>query len=251
MAMSMPSEELQLLVAGYVLGDLSPEEAAEFEHLVAENPAIAAEVTQMQRALEAAYAPPEVAPPEHLRSAILNQVQAEVPNGTPRVRPAGQRRLPWRGLLEVAAAVIIIALGVNNYRLWQAVKTARIETQKYATLSYALAATRGNSDASAIVEVDPNILKARLKVKNLPPLSPGKVYALWTVLKPNAPFTTDEKSAILTEVFQVDEQGNFSQVIAVPRAFRSQELVTKVAITVEDAHQPQKHRGSPILITGL
>jgi hypothetical protein len=131
------------------------------------------------------------------------------------------------------------------------VKTAQIETQKYASLSYALAATQGDSNASAIVEVDPNALAAKLEVKNLPPLSPGKVYALWTVLKPNAPFTTDDKSAILTEVFQVDDRGNFSQVIVVPPAFRSQNLVTKVAITVEDAGEPQRHTGSPIMITGL
>jgi hypothetical protein len=85
----------------------------------------------------------------------------------------------------------------------------------------------------------------------LPPLPPGRVYVLWTVLTQNAPFTTDEKEAILTETFQVDERGNFSQTITVPKAYRSKELVTKVAVTMEDANAPQRHAGSPIIITGL
>ncbi|WP_421656795.1 anti-sigma factor [Leptothermofonsia sp. ETS-13] len=83
--------------------------------------------------------------------------------------------------------------------------------KKYAVLTYALAATKTESNASAVVVVNPNNLEATLEVKNLPPLPPGKVYALWTVLEPNAPFTKDEKKAILTEVFQVDDRGNFSQ----------------------------------------
>jgi len=67
----MPSEELELLIAGYVLGDLDDSERVEFEQMLAENPAIGATVAQMQNALELAYAPPEMAPPAHLRSTIL------------------------------------------------------------------------------------------------------------------------------------------------------------------------------------
>lgn len=63
MARSMPSEQLQLLIAGYVLGDLSSEEVEEFEQLLANDSAIADEVARMQKALEISYAPPEVAPP--------------------------------------------------------------------------------------------------------------------------------------------------------------------------------------------
>jgi anti-sigma-K factor RskA len=249
MATSMPSEELQLLVAGYVLGDLSPEEAAEFERLLAEDPAIAEEVARMQNALEMTYTPPEVTPPAHLRSAILNQVIPATPEPPAAFTPR-TRRLPWRGIMEIAAAAVIVTLGINNYRLGQELKSAQVETQKYAVLTYALAATKTESNASAVVVVDPNNLEARLEVKNLPPLPPGKVYALWTVLEPDAPFTKDEKKAILTEVFQVDDRGNVSQTIVVPKVFRTKELVSKVAVTIEDADAPQKHVGSPIMITG-
>ena len=248
MAMSMPSEELQLLIAGYVLGDLDPEEAAAFERLLEQDPAIAAEVAQMQQALETSYSVLEVTPPAHLRSAILEQAQADSA-----MEPASRPRklLAWRSRLEVAAAVLIVALGINNYRLWQALQTSQSETQRYAALTYVLTATKRDSQASATVIVNPSTLEATIAVKNLPPLPPGKVYALWTVVQPNAPFTTDSKKAILTEVFQVNDRGNFSQTIAVPKAYRSKELVTKVAVTLEDGNAPQKHTGAPILITGL
>lgn len=249
--MSMPSEELQLLIAGYVLGDLSLEEAAEFERLLVQDPAIAEEITQMQNALEMSYAPPEITPPIHLRSTILKTAQMANSETSTRTVSRSPRWLSWRSSMEVAAAVLIVALGTNNYRLWQALQTSQTETQRYASLAYVLDATRSGSQASATVVVDPNTLEATISAKNLPPLPPGKVYALWTVLQPDAPFTTDQKKAILTEVFQVDDRGNFSQTIAVPKAYRSKELVMKVAVTIEDGNAPQKHTGAPIMVTGL
>ncbi len=249
--MSMASEELQLLMAGYVLGDLSPEEAAEFERLLAQNPAMAEELAQMQKALETAYTPPEVTPPAHLRLAILDNIRVVNPEIGAPVTTTTRITIPWRSVMEVAAAALIAALALNNYRLQQALQMAQTETKPYSPLIYALDSTKADSKASATVVVNPNNLEATIAVKNLPPLPPGRIYALWTVLKQDAPFTTDEKEAILTETFQVDERGNFSQTIAVPKAYRSKELVTKVAVTVEDANAPQRHTGSPIIITGL
>lgn len=72
MTWAMSSEHLQLLIAGYVLGDLEADEAAEFEQLLSEHPAIADEVTQMQKALELSFDLPDVDSPAHLRSAVLD-----------------------------------------------------------------------------------------------------------------------------------------------------------------------------------
>ncbi|MGI0489948.1 anti-sigma factor [Pantanalinema rosaneae CENA516] len=242
--MAMPSDELQLLMAGYVLGDLSPEEAAAFEQLLATDPTIAAEVAQLQTALETAYASPEVMPPEHLRSTILTQAEADHAGNIQ--RSPTRRPLPWRGWLEVVAAGLIVALGINNYRLQQAL--TRQATVPGTTLIYVLESTQTNSAAAAKVVVDPDELEATISAQNLPSLPPGKVYALWTVVQPDAPFTTDPKQAILTEVFQVDDRGGFTQTIVVPKAYRFKGLVTKVAVTIEDANAPQKHTGDPIMI---
>lgn len=251
---SMSSEHLQLLIAGYVLGDLDPNEAAEFEQLLLDHPAIADEVTQMQAALELSYDLPEVDPPTHLRSVILNaQAQPTPLAAVPDLAVSRTRRnpFPWSRALNLAAAVLIVVLGINNYRLRQTLQASQTETQRLAALNYSLKSTEPTNPASATVAVNPNNLEAVLTVKDLPPLPPGKVYVLWTLLKEDAPYTTDAKGAILTEAFNVDAQGGVAKPIVVPRAFRSEALISKVAVTIEDATAPQKHQGKPIMVTSL
>ena len=52
-------------------------------------------------------------------------------------------------------------------------------------------------------------------------------------------------------MFTVDEQGQLSEQIVVPKAFRESNTVKAVAITVEDAAAPQRHESAPILIEQL
>lgn len=252
----MPPEQLQLLIAGYVLGDLDPEEAVTFEQLLAENPAMMVEVEQMQKALELAYAPAEILPPARLRAAILPSVQSTTlqPPAPQPATVAAQRSLPrsfpWGKAMGVAAAALLVFLSVSNYRLWQTLQAVQAQRQRFDPVTYSLKTTSPTTPATAMFFVDPNTLEANLIITNLPPSPPGKVYVLWTVLKEGAPLTTDDKAAILTEVFQVNAQGNFAATVTVPEVYRSEALITKVAVTVEDADAPQAHVGSPILITG-
>jgi anti-sigma-K factor RskA len=241
----MPSEQLQLLIAGYVLGDLSPEEMEEFEQLLANDSAIAQEVAQMQKTLEISYAPPEVAPPTHLRTAIL---EANKQQDKPLSIVRRQRSFSWVQAMGVAAAVLIAALGISNYRLWQSLHALQTEVQQTEPLTFALQAQDPNVSASATLTVDSTTLTAELSAQNLPPLPPGRVYVLWTVLQQDAPVTTDDKNAVLTAVFRVDANGNASENIEVPQVYRNQDLVTAVAITIEDASAPQRHEGAPVLI---
>jgi anti-sigma-K factor RskA len=246
---SMTSEHLQLLIAGYVLGNLDADEAAEFEQIVTHNPAIAREINQLQSVLEESFGASEVSPPAYLRSAILGAEQPSKRPSSPVIPNHSTRRsFSWNRIIHVAAAVIIVGLGISNYRFWRALQTSQTETQRSAAVVYSLQATSANNTASATVAVDPDRLEAVLSVQNLPPLPPGKVYVLWTVVRKDAPVTRDAKSAILTEVFDVDAQGSISQVIGVPEVFRSTDLVSNMAVTIEDAIAPDKHQGKPVLI---
>lgn len=265
MAGSMPSEQIDLLVAGYVLGDLDAEESEEFQRLLAADPAIAQEVARLQNALELSFALSDITPPDHLRDAILNASQATA-DPSPTLQREGAissernsvgnvrslaNRIAGRQVLELVAAGLIIALGVNNYQLRQSQQSQQMlqtPVQPQNRLTYALRSTTPDLPASATVAVDSERLKATLTAKSLPPLPPGKVYALWTVLKPGAPFTADPKNAILMNVFQVDAEGNASQSLAVPDVYRSREWIAAVAVTVEDAAAPQKHQSEPILV---
>ena len=78
-----------------------------------------------------------------------------------------------------------------------------------------------------------------------------RVYALWTVTAADAPATKDDKNAILTAVFTVDEAGDQIEKIVLPGVFRDRSEVQAIAITVEDASAPQAHESSPILIYQL
>lgn len=263
----MPSEELQLLIAGYVLGDLDPTEAVEFERLLAVDPTIAAELARMQAALELSYAPPEVAPPAHLRAAVLEAAVLEtsaqppaqdfsqsltpLPAAQPSRRPSTRRSVSWNRAWGAAAAVLIAALGISNYRLWQTLQATQPEVQPSETLTYSLQSPDPNNPATATLVVHPSTLEAALTVSNLPPPPPGKTYVLWTVLQPNAPFTADRKNAVLTEVLNTDAQGRVDETIAVPAIYRSSQFVAKVAVTLENAASPQAHVGTPLLISGL
>ncbi len=104
--------------------------------------------------------------------------------------------------------------------------------------------TDSATNAEAKLIVNPHQLDATLTVSNLSPLPQGKVYALWTVVGKEAPFTTDSKGAILTEVFQVNERGEVLKTIAVPRVHRNNEQIPKMAITIETESAPQAHTGS-------
>jgi anti-sigma-K factor RskA len=255
MARSISPDELQLLIAGYVLGDLDADEAAEFEQLLIQNPAIAQEVMQVQQTLEWVYAPPEIIPPPHLRTAIVNAHQAVEPDrlsGQARPQSVGSShpwRFRWEQALGIAAAGLIVALGISNYHLWQTLQEIRTETQQFDLLTYSLQVIDAPEDASVSVTINPNTLEAQITVENLPPLPPDQVYALWTVLAPGTPFTVDDKGAFLTAFFNVDAQGNLTQTVNVPDIYRSRERIVDLAITIEDATSPEDHEGSPIMMT--
>jgi anti-sigma-K factor RskA len=256
MAGVMRPEELQLLIAGYVLCDLSAEEAAQLEQHMATDPTLRAEVAQLQQALESAYEMPETAPPAHLRGAILAAVNKPVNPGLApaELTAAVPQRPGWNRWWGAAAALLIAGLGLSNLLLWQEVRTLRIAASREpspAPLTVSLQPTDAALNASVTVAINPETLEGTLTVQDLPPLPPNQVYVLWTVVQPGAPFTTDDKDAILTQVFTVDAEGNLVETILVPRVYREEGTVTAVAVTIEDAAAPQRHVASPILIERL
>jgi hypothetical protein len=137
--------------------------------------------------------------------------------------------------------------------LWRALQATRNQMQAADVLTVSLEPAAGSSAeaATAMVRLDLDNLEATLDVDNLPPLPEGQVYVLWTVLQPNAPFTTDDKNAILTEVFTAENQGDGGVAISLPGVYRDLDWIKAIAITVEAADSPQQHRSSPILIEML
>lgn len=226
---TLPPECQQLLISGYVLGNLSPAEALLFEEILTENPDLRSQVTAMQQAVELAYPSHELAPPPGLRDRILatansQSAKSELAKSTPvnktEVGTRSKSQISWSKIIGAIAIGIIATLGITNYRLWQTVQTTKTINPQSDRLTYLLGGADPVENAKAKLIVNQDRLNATLTVTNLPPLLPNQVYALWTVVGNDVPYTTDEKGAILTAVFQVNESGNLTKEIAVPQPDR-------------------------------
>lgn len=209
----------QELLAGYVLGDLDAQEAAALEQLLASQPELWADIETLQATLEVGL--PQRLPPLAVRERIVS------------------RPRPW---LAVCLA-IIAALSISNAYIWR-----RLQLQHQPQFVIVMTAPEAPSSRVALA-VNPDALAATLVAENLPPLAPGEVYALWTVLDPDAPFTTDELGAILTAVFAVDQTGSARLELRLPPAVQADEWLRFFAVTPEAEAAPHRHQGSPIVIS--
>lgn len=261
--------EQQLLIAGYILGDLSQAEARLFEQIASANPAVWKEVAQLQRSLDSAYSA-ETPPPTHLKAAVMTAARPSLSN-SPAASAVAARRTSQRpsrsfpqwafGGLGAAAAALLIALGVQNYTLRQTLQTLQTlpVEQPNTEVAFSLSPVENAQPGTVELLVNPDQLEATLKAEGLPPLPDEQVYALWTVVADNVPATTDSKNAILTAVFTVDDAGNQTRQIALPSVFRTDGTaptetgnpVQAIAVTVESAAAPQRHQSSPSWITRL
>ncbi|MGB3201126.1 MAG: anti-sigma factor, partial [Nodosilinea sp.] len=238
-------------------------ESATLGRLLRADPSLQRDLDQMQQALEVVYAGDQMTPPAHLRQAVLSAATAaERETVQPMLTAQGDRTDSalgwgtWRWRLAWTAAVALIAgLSLSHLMLWRTLRLERAQRPSSETITVALSLSEGPENATpgqAQVVINPDSLAGFLRAENLPPLEPGSVYVLWTVLDPNAPVTVDQKNAILTTVFTVDEQGNVTQPIDLPAVYRHDpSLVRAVAISKEQAAAPQAHQSPPLLIQPL
>ncbi len=276
MARSMQSgsleESIQELMAGYVLGDLSPEEAARLAQVLATDPSVQSGLSELEQALQSAFDPPLLPVPSQLKGRVLEgaaqslaQSVPEMPadpvtvaavptrSQAPSMPPESSGVWRWLGGLGLAAS---LGLGFNNIRLWQQLQLAQLSQQQPSDpaleqpLYFTLDPTEINPNATAMGEIaiDLAARQAMLIVRDLPVLPDGEVYALWTVVDESAPVTVDPLGASLMAVFAVDARGQATVAVDLPPFYRTFEVVRAIAITREQAESPQEHEGSPVLI---
>lgn len=130
------SEHLENLLAGYVLGDLTPEEVAEVKQLLENNPELLAEVDQLQStlALLPLSLPSDALPPQHLQSKILQAAQTDAPgNVIPLQRTArrmGTRPWKWAIVMGSSAALASVVFGIQTYQLQQRLADAQTKNRQ-------------------------------------------------------------------------------------------------------------------------
>jgi anti-sigma-K factor RskA len=170
-------QAIEALAAGYVVGNLDRNEVEAFEELLIENPALVAEVNQLQALLDrVARDLNSVEPPSHLRSAILAKA-----NTTPLT---SRNKQPWRTLMGSVAALLILYLGIDNYQLRQESNIAqdiKVLLQQSQTQLFSLKAVNATNAASGSFVVNLGQRQGILAVQNLAAPPVGKVYRLWAI----------------------------------------------------------------------
>jgi len=208
-------EQQRELLAGYVLADLTPTETALVEQQIAQDPALATELQQVNAAFSwLAFAAPALEPPAELRDRLLAQVNAiqgqpmaDAPSHSPSPLPFPQpephregdrfrKRLlipniTW-GLVGSMAAVLIAGLGVSNYRLQQEIVTAQTDAQRYretvAMLQQpnnrmlSLHPVNDTHTSSGSLVIVPQSDISMLTLQNLDSPPAGMVYRMWAVV---------------------------------------------------------------------
>jgi len=236
-------ESMHELLAGYALGDLSPEEAEALRQALAEQPELATELQKLQEVLAAMpYALPEVPVPEDLRSKVLNSAQVSAKR--PRSR---QRSLPIA--LSSVAAIAALAFGLDSWRLREQLATtqAQIASQKDliamlqqpTTELVTLKSTdEMAANATGNVVVTPGDQGVIVALQNLPPLQTGQYYYLWV---------EENGKKVACGKFTSTGTGNVFVKLVLPTVATSKNLV----VTVENSPTMSAPQGPMIMTSTL
>ncbi len=254
---SSPSDRIEELLAGYALGDLSPEEAEELQQILMEHPELEIELQSLQEVLAMLpYALPEIQPSPQLRQNILAGLDRAsiAPTDITATRSSRnwsritQIPTPWLKLAGGIAALATVILGFDNYQIRQQLVTiqGQVDRQKdvIAMLQQPntrLVSLKGMDDmvtASGSIVVTPGESQAMLVLRNLPPLPRGQFYQLWNIIG-------DQK--IPWQQFQVNHQGVALTKLVLPSSY----AVTKLAITIELSPAPPVPTGPMVMVSDL
>lgn len=182
MKVPLTPEYLEELAAGYVVGDLSSEEAEEFQQLLRECPELIVQVGCLHEVLsEVLYGLNEVQPPPDLGSTILEAAKVSA-NSTSKFK---WFPLSWGKVVGSVAALLILVLSVANYRLRQELSIAQaVPTmlQHSQTRLFSLKGTNRAVQASGKVVMDLEQQRIAIVIRNLPTPPTGQIYRLWAVV---------------------------------------------------------------------
>ncbi len=198
-------ENLEELLAGYVLGNLDEEELAWLNKQLMANPELREQVTQLKATLTLMpYSLPEDVPQTDLRSQILAKAQAK--------SPVTNRLNRWGWIIGAITTLSTVWLGLNSYNLRQQLALRETQLQKQQELiallrqpNNRLVSLRGfdNVTASGSLFIAPKKNKAVLALQNLQPLPGKQVYRLWAISQEKTTgcvnFTPDEKGTVHLE----------------------------------------------------
>ena len=249
-------ENWEELLAGYVLGDLEPEEVTAMHQLIAEHPEIIKEIDRLQETL--ALLPlglNESYPTSDLRDriaaiAIPQSVDTPLINSseplTTQTKRSPRQRNFWKlvsiGLGSISM-IAIVALGFDSYQMRQQIATNQTELQKY---RQAIALLQGSDNrmislkgmgaipaATGSVMISPTEKTAMISIQNLRQIPQENSYRLWAIV---------DGKKIDSAQFRPDEEGKVFVKVPLVSALKQS---TTVIITIEPNKEPNKDMPEP------
>jgi anti-sigma-K factor RskA len=244
-----PNESWNELLAGYVLGDLTPEEAVQVKQYLETHPELLSEVKALQATLSLLpLALPETSLSPSLGPDLVQAAESMVAKAPE--RGSALRQKPWRGwilaMAGITAALLTVGLGYDSYRLRKELAIARTNlkeqaeimtlTQQSSNRLFVLKATSKTQAISGSLAVVPQKQLALLTIQNLTPLPPGQVYRLWAFSHGKEMNCGD---------FNASSEGKvFLQMPLEDLLVRT----PKVSITVESARINSYPKGSTVMV---
>ena len=192
--MPQANEPWDELLAGYVLGDLTPEEAAQVKQYLDAHPQRVAEVKALQATLSLLpLALPETSLSPRLSADLAQAAENLVTQITQKA--SLQRQTPWRRWTVAAAGIgaifLTLGLGYDGYRLRKELsiaqttlqqQSAEIErAQRSGNRLFVLKTASKAQTVSGSLVIAPKSQLALLTIQNLNPLPSGQVYRLWAL----------------------------------------------------------------------
>ncbi|MEM6716810.1 MAG: anti-sigma factor [Cyanobacteria bacterium P01_C01_bin.147] len=252
MTQSLSNEE-QALAAGYVLGDLTPEEAAQVAQLLDTKPAMQQEVDALRVSLRLIpHASEMVMPPAHLEEKVMNAYAASEINAASAANavaaaPSLPARRSWSGakILAVLSIPALLLLAMDNLRLRRQFSLAQGDRNPEVAAilqqpQSRLVSLQGNDSGGTLLFTPGQWEQVVVSVTDLPPLPPEQIYRMWLTLDNGelffcGEFTTDESGSVFITLNPPD---------SIPQGVKAQE----VFVTQADVTAPLDSVGEPIIV---
>jgi anti-sigma-K factor RskA len=228
----------EALAVQYVLGELRPDEAANFERHLAADTALATEVRRLRAALGLLPLATATDPPPALRERILAAAVAQARAPRTPVAPRAPRRVVWSRFAAAAAAVLALALGLDAVRVRRELhlqqELAETLLQPDVVHRFALA---GSGGAYGTVALDMDAKRGAVVLKGMAGLPPGQVYRLWAQVADRSVFCGD---------FRATGEGAVQAQFVVPVESYTAP-VRELFVTVETAGPPTQPTGPRVM----
>ncbi len=186
--MNKLSDSIYELLAGYVCGDLDPDELQQCRQLLIDQPELEAEIAAIESSLSlvinafSAADPPPMLRQNLLQAVAQSQSQSQAVISMAKWRQGSPQN--WQWLANGVAAALVVGLGWHSFQLQQQLASTQTLLTAFQSSDARLFAFEGMMDPASTGRLmfDPQMQQASLAFYNLPAATDNQVLRLWAMV---------------------------------------------------------------------